>query len=107
MHRVGRVLSCFSSRRASVPHPPLVPRRGRGAHLLSAEGVGESQFRRGDTLWYSRYMCTLCFYAFQIAPKLMLKFTNYTNGRALMSTNIPVILRYGAVDGKAGSSQVD
>jgi hypothetical protein len=34
-------------RPASVPPPhPLVP--GRGAHLLVREGVGESQFRRGE-----------------------------------------------------------
>jgi hypothetical protein len=42
---------------ASVPSPPLVP--GGGAHLLAREGVGESQFRRGDRHWYSIYMCTL------------------------------------------------
>jgi hypothetical protein len=41
------------------------------------------------------------------APKLMLKVIDYTDGFTLMITNIPVILRYGAVDGKAGSSQVD
>jgi hypothetical protein len=55
-HRVGRVL-IFSPvvgigtpphphPQARVPPPPLVP--GGGAHSLAAEGVGESQFRRGD-----------------------------------------------------------
>jgi hypothetical protein len=69
-YRVGRVRSFFSSRRncdsptphpqASVPPPPLV-RGGGGAHSLAGEGVGESQFRRGNiqcgTL--KRYICTL------------------------------------------------
>jgi hypothetical protein len=55
-HRVGRVLS-FSPvveigtppapyPHASVPPPPLGP--GGGAHSMTREGVGESQFRRGD-----------------------------------------------------------
>ncbi len=62
-HRVGRVLSFFSSRRnwdslnpspageriPPPPPPPLVPRGG--AHSLAREGVGESQFRRGDILY--------------------------------------------------------
>jgi hypothetical protein len=54
-HRAGRVLSFFGSRlglshpltrRRVCPPPPLVP--GGGAHSLAREGVGESQFRRGD-----------------------------------------------------------
>ncbi len=28
--------------------PPLPPGSGGGAHLLAREGLGESQFRRGD-----------------------------------------------------------
>jgi len=55
-HRVGRVVSFFSSRRnwdspnpppagECVPHP-LIP--GEGAYSLAREGVGESQFQRGD-----------------------------------------------------------
>jgi hypothetical protein len=56
-HRVGRVLSFFSSRRnwdsptpypqASVPTPPFGWGAG-GAHSLTREGLGESQFRRGN-----------------------------------------------------------
>jgi hypothetical protein len=39
-----------------VSPPPLVP--GEGTHSLAGEGVGESQFRRGDIhLWYSIYVC--------------------------------------------------
>ncbi len=61
-HRVGRLLSLFSSRRnwdspnpsptGECVLPPLDP--GGGAHTLVREGVGESHFRRGDihTLWY-------------------------------------------------------
>jgi hypothetical protein len=55
-HRAGRVLSFFSSRRnwdcpnpspaGEFARPPLVP--GGGAQSLAKEGVGESQFRRGD-----------------------------------------------------------
>ncbi len=57
-HRVGRVLSFFSSRRnwdsndpspageCAPPPPHSVP--GRGAHSLAREGVGKSQFRRRD-----------------------------------------------------------
>jgi hypothetical protein len=61
-HRVGRVLCFFSSRRnwdSPTPHPqacvpthPLV-RLGDGggrAHSLAGEGLGESQFRRGEIL---------------------------------------------------------
>jgi hypothetical protein len=68
MHRVGRVLSFFSSRRnwdsptphpqASVPPHRLVPRGG--AHSLAREGVGESQFRRGDILCGTLYIYVLC-----------------------------------------------
>ncbi len=57
IHRVGRVLSFFSSRwywdspnpspAGECAPPPLVP--GGVAHSLAREGVGESQFRRGDT----------------------------------------------------------
>jgi hypothetical protein len=55
IHRVGRVLSLspvVGVGTPPTPHPqasaspPLVP--GRGAHSLAREGVGESQFRRGD-----------------------------------------------------------
>ncbi len=70
MHRVGRVLSFFSSRRNwDSPNPspagecsplPLVP--GGGAHSLATEegGGGESQFRRGDIHCGTLYMCVLC-----------------------------------------------
>ncbi len=63
-HRVGRVLSFFSGRRnLDYPNPsptgecaphPLV--QGRGAHSLAGDGLGESQFRRGDDV----YISTLC-----------------------------------------------
>ncbi len=53
-HRVGRVLSFFSSRRNwDSPNPspagecaPLPPVLGGGAHSLAREWLGESQFRR-------------------------------------------------------------
>jgi hypothetical protein len=67
------VLRFFSSRRnwdspnpspqASVPPPPVL---GGGAHSLAREGLGESQFRRGDihcgtfyirTLWPRLFFC--------------------------------------------------
>jgi hypothetical protein len=69
-HRVGRVLSFCSSRRnwdsTTPPSPagecalplPLLP--GGGAHSLAREGVGESQFRRGDTHCNSLRMWLLC-----------------------------------------------
>jgi hypothetical protein len=56
-HRVGRVLSFFSSRRngdypnpspAAECTPPPFPVLGRGAHSLAREGLGESKFLRGD-----------------------------------------------------------
>jgi hypothetical protein len=63
MHRVGRVISFFSSRRnwdspnpspAGECAPPLVP--GERAHSLAREGLGESQFRRVDILCGTLYM---------------------------------------------------
>jgi hypothetical protein len=43
---------------ASVPLPPVSGGRGT---LAGEKGVGgESQFRRGATLWYSLYVRTLC-----------------------------------------------
>ncbi len=59
-HRVGRVLSFFSSRRnwdspnPSSPGecaPPPPPVMSGGAHSLGREGLGVSQFRRGDILY--------------------------------------------------------
>ncbi len=57
-HRVGsRVLSFFSNRGnwdSPNPSPPPPPVWGVGAHPPAREGLGESQFRRGDIhLWYS------------------------------------------------------
>ncbi len=43
---------------ASVPSPPLVP--GGGAHSLAREGVGESQFRRGDIHCGTLYIYVIC-----------------------------------------------
>jgi hypothetical protein len=64
VHRVGRVLCFFSSRRywdspnpspaGECAPPPLVP--GGGAHSLAREGVGRVPIpTRGITLWYSLY----------------------------------------------------
>jgi hypothetical protein len=41
-----------------VPPPPAF--WGGGAHSLAREGVGESQFRRGDIHCGTLYICTLC-----------------------------------------------
>ncbi len=68
-HRVGRVLSFFSSRwnwdsptpplQASVPSPS--PRFwGGGTHSLAREGLGESQFRRGGIHCGTLYIYVLC-----------------------------------------------
>ncbi len=69
IHRVGkgRMLSFFSSRRnwdyptpsppADCAPPPLVQ---GGAHSLAGEGVGESQFRRGDIHCGPLHMYVLC-----------------------------------------------
>jgi hypothetical protein len=68
LHRVGRVLSFFSvvgmgtlptpHPQASVPPPP--PVLGGGAHSLAREGLGESQFRRGDIHCGTLYIYVLC-----------------------------------------------
>jgi hypothetical protein len=66
-HRVGRVLSFFSSRRnwdsptprpqASVPSPLWLGGRGT---LAGERGGGRVPIpTRGHTLWYSLYICTL------------------------------------------------
>ncbi len=66
-HRVGRVLSFFSSRGIGTPptpHPPASvpphPGTGGGAHSLAREGLGESQFRRGDIHCGTLYIYVLC-----------------------------------------------
>ncbi len=62
IHRVGRVLSFFFSRRnwdSPLPRRRIcTPRPGSGGRgtLAGERGVGESQFRRG----YSLYLRTLC-----------------------------------------------
>jgi hypothetical protein len=58
VHKVGRLLSFFSSRRNWDPHSPAgecAPPfgSGGGAHSLAREGVGESLFRRGDIHTYT------------------------------------------------------
>jgi hypothetical protein len=64
---IGRVLSFspvvgIGTRPAPHPQasvsPPLVP--GGGAHSLVREGVGESQFRRGDIHCGTLYIYVLC-----------------------------------------------
>jgi hypothetical protein len=66
-HRVGRVLSFFSSRwswdspnpsPAGECAPPSI--RGGGAHSLAREGLRESQFQWGDIL----YTVVLCLYMY-------------------------------------------
>jgi hypothetical protein len=47
--------------------PPLVP--GGGAHSLTREGVGESQFRRGDIHCGTLYIYVLCESAYSAAGK--------------------------------------
>jgi hypothetical protein len=66
-HRVDRVLSFFSCQwNWDSPHP-LTRRRvcasslvhAGGAHSLAGEGGGVVPIpTRGQTLWYSRYICT-------------------------------------------------
>jgi hypothetical protein len=61
-HRVGRVLSFFSTRRnCDSAHSSPAPLwfQGGGAHSLERQGVGESQFRRGDVHCGTLYMCVL------------------------------------------------
>jgi hypothetical protein len=69
-HRVGRVLSFFSSRRnwdSPIPHPqarrvcppPPIGSVGEGHTRLRESGVGVLIPTRGHTLWYSLYVCTL------------------------------------------------
>ncbi len=67
-HRVGRVLSFFSSRRNwDFPNPspagecaPSPRLSGGGAHSLAGQGLGESQFRRGDIHCGTLYIYVLC-----------------------------------------------
>jgi hypothetical protein len=47
-HRVGRVLSFSPVVGIGIPPTPHPQFPGVGAHSLAKEGVGESQFRRGD-----------------------------------------------------------
>ncbi len=78
LHRVGRVLSFFSSRRnwdsptphtqVSVSPPLLIP--GRGTHSLAGEGAGESQFRRGDMHCGTLYIHVLCDVLHLLPPPL-------------------------------------
>jgi len=75
-HRVGRMLSFFSSRRnwdcpnpspaGECASPPLAPVTRGAAPSLAREGSGESQFQRGDihSAWYSLYICNLCWVSF-------------------------------------------
>jgi hypothetical protein len=76
LHRVDRVLGFFSSRPnwntptsspvgESAPYPPVLPGEGH-TRLWEREwgGRGVSIRTRGQTLWYSRYICTLCYIVF-------------------------------------------
>ncbi len=67
LHRVGRVLSFFSSRRnKDSPNPspagecPPGPFLGGGAHSLAREGLRGSQFRRGHIHCGTLYIYVLC-----------------------------------------------
>ncbi len=76
-HRVGRVLSFFSSRRnwdSPTPHPqasapPPLWFQGKGT-LASGKGVGESQFRRGDIHCGTLYIYVLCGWEWNFAAIL-------------------------------------
>jgi hypothetical protein len=64
-HRVGRVLSFFSTRRnwdspQTLSRRRVCPPLGGGAHSLAREGLGESQFRRGDIHCGTLYTYVLC-----------------------------------------------
>ncbi len=48
----------LTHRRVCLPTPHLVP--GGGAHSVAREGVGESQFRRGDIHCGTLYIYILC-----------------------------------------------
>jgi hypothetical protein len=86
------VLSFFSSR-WNWDSPNYSPARecapGGGAHSLAREGMGEFQFRRGDTLWYSIFVCTLwvtCFYPAGIHSKKYEMSSSYaSNSRIIRS----------------------
>jgi hypothetical protein len=67
LHRAGRVLSFFSSRRnKDSPNPspagecPPGPFLGGGAHSLAREGLRGSQFRRGHIHCGTHYIYVLC-----------------------------------------------
>ncbi len=89
-HRVGRVLSLSPGRWNWDPHPltrrrvwpPHFGSRGGGhAHSLEWEGVGESQFRRGDILCYfsleSLRNCALCGCTVNLCLRRWLEFFTY------------------------------
>ncbi len=60
-HRVDRVLSFFSSRpHWHYPHPLTRRRVCRPPPLFDSGDRGVPIPTRGQTLWYSRYICTLC-----------------------------------------------
>ncbi len=56
---VGGVLRFFCSRRNWDPPPPPSPGSGGRAHTLAREGLGESQFRRGDIHYGTLYIYVL------------------------------------------------
>ena len=68
-HRVDRVLGFFSNRQTWDPPNPLTRRwicplplyfRG-GDTLACGRGGGGLNSDQGQTLWYSRYVCALCY----------------------------------------------
>ncbi len=58
--RVDRVLGFFSSRPNWDPQTCVPPGSGGGHTRLRERGWGVPIRTRGQTLWYSRYICTLC-----------------------------------------------
>ncbi len=109
-HSLDRVLSFFSRRRigtpppphqqASVPPPPLMIQRG--VHTRSRERGGAVRIpTRGQTMWYSRYICTLCVSLSQwTADKLLwVSFRTY----AAASQPRPSSIKHGGRSGETVS----
>jgi hypothetical protein len=111
MHRVGRVLSFFSSRR-NWDSPTPSPADERAPLPFGSEaGGGPTRFRQRGWVspnsegTYTVYFVLLCIS--DCAKTNAQVYKLYQRIHPNEYTSIPIILRYGAVDGKAGSSQVD
>ena len=77
--------------RRRVCPPPLIP--GGVAHSLAREGVGESQFRRGDIHCGNLYMYVLCvcplhsFFLFKSEPVVSLSPCKYMQRQRIDKIN--------------------